>query len=56
MLRATPGVRLMRPVVPNPAEMKVIERMRAMRKDGATYRAIGAVTGQVRAQGSQSSL
>ena len=55
MLRATPGVRLMRPV-PNPAEMKVIERMRAMRKDGATYRAIGAVTGQVRAQGSQSSL
>ena len=32
-------------MVPNPAEMAVIERMRAMRKDGATYRAIGAVTG-----------
>ena len=34
-----------RRMVPNPAEMAVIERMRAMRKDGATYRAIGAVTG-----------
>jgi putative DNA-invertase from lambdoid prophage Rac len=34
-----------RRMVPNPAEMKVIERMQAMRKDGATYRAIGAVTG-----------
>ena len=32
-------------MVPNPAEMLVIERMQAMRKDGATYRAIGAVTG-----------
>ena len=32
-------------MVPNPAEMEVIERMRAMRKEGATYRAIGAVTG-----------
>jgi hypothetical protein len=31
--------------VPNKAEMKVIKRMQAMRKDGATYRAIGAVTG-----------
>jgi putative DNA-invertase from lambdoid prophage Rac len=34
-----------RRMVPNPAEMAVIKRMRAMRKDGATYRAIGAVTG-----------
>jgi hypothetical protein len=34
-----------RRMVPNPAEVAVIERMRAMRKDGATYRAIGAVTG-----------
>jgi hypothetical protein len=32
-------------LVPNPVEMAVIERMQAMRKDGATYRAIGAVTG-----------
>jgi putative DNA-invertase from lambdoid prophage Rac len=32
-------------MVPNAAEMAVIERMQAMRKDGATYRAIGAVTG-----------
>ena len=24
-------------MVPNPAEMAVIERMRAMRKDGATF-------------------
>ena len=31
--------------VPNVAEMAVIERMKAMRRDGATYRAIGAVTG-----------
>ena len=28
-----------------PAEMAVIEQMKAMRRDGATYRAIGAVTG-----------
>ena len=34
-----------RRMVPNPAEMAVVERMQAMRKDGATYRAIGAVTG-----------
>jgi len=34
-----------RRMVPNPAEMQVIARMQAMRKDGATYRAIGAVTG-----------
>jgi putative DNA-invertase from lambdoid prophage Rac len=34
-----------RRMVPNPAEMAVIERMQAMRKAGATYRAIGAVTG-----------
>ena len=34
-----------RRLVPNPAEMAVIERMRAMRREGATYRAIGAVTG-----------
>jgi putative DNA-invertase from lambdoid prophage Rac len=32
-------------MVPNKAEMKVIKRMQAMRKDGATYRGIGAVTG-----------
>jgi hypothetical protein len=32
-------------MVPNKAETKVIKRMQAMRKDGATYRAIGAVTG-----------
>jgi putative DNA-invertase from lambdoid prophage Rac len=32
-------------LVPNAAEMAVIERMQAMRRDGATYRAIGAVTG-----------
>jgi putative DNA-invertase from lambdoid prophage Rac len=32
-------------LVPNMAEMAVIERMKAMRRDGATYRAIGAVTG-----------
>ena len=34
-----------RRMVPNPEEMAVIKRMQAMRKDGATYRAIGAVTG-----------
>jgi putative DNA-invertase from lambdoid prophage Rac len=34
-----------RRMVPNPAEMAAIERMQAMRRDGATYRAIGAVTG-----------
>ena len=34
-----------RRLVPNPVEMAVIERMQAMRKDGATYGAIGAVTG-----------
>jgi DNA invertase Pin-like site-specific DNA recombinase len=32
-------------LVPNPAETAVIERMQTMRRDGATYRAIGAVTG-----------
>jgi putative DNA-invertase from lambdoid prophage Rac len=32
-------------LVPNEAEMAVIERMKAMRKEGATLRAIGAVTG-----------
>jgi putative DNA-invertase from lambdoid prophage Rac len=32
-------------LVPNPTEMAVIKRMQAMRKEGATYRAIGAVTG-----------
>jgi putative DNA-invertase from lambdoid prophage Rac len=32
-------------LVPNATEMAVIERMRSMRLDGATYRAIGAVTG-----------
>jgi putative DNA-invertase from lambdoid prophage Rac len=32
-------------LVPNAEEMAVIERMKAMRRDGATYRAIGAVTG-----------
>jgi hypothetical protein len=31
--------------VPNEAEMAVIEQMRAMRRECATYRAIGAVTG-----------
>src|ERR1700733_12722806 len=34
-----------RRIVPNEAEMAVIKRMQAMRRDGATYRAIGAVTG-----------
>jgi hypothetical protein len=34
-----------RRIVPNKAEMAVIERMKTMRRDGATYRAIGAVTG-----------
>jgi hypothetical protein len=34
-----------RRMAPNSAEMAVIARMQAMRKDGATYRAIGAVTG-----------
>ena len=34
-----------RRIVPNEAEMAVIEQMKAMRRDGATYRAIGAVTG-----------
>ena len=34
-----------RRMVPNETETKVIERMQAMRRDGATYRAIGAVTG-----------
>jgi putative DNA-invertase from lambdoid prophage Rac len=32
-------------LVPNAEEMAVIERMKAMRRDGATYRAIGAVSG-----------
>jgi hypothetical protein len=32
-------------LVPNLAEMAVVARMQAMRKDGATYWAIGAVTG-----------
>jgi putative DNA-invertase from lambdoid prophage Rac len=32
-------------LVPNPTETAVIERMKTMRRDGATYRAIGAVTG-----------
>jgi putative DNA-invertase from lambdoid prophage Rac len=32
-------------MVPNAAEMAVIGRMKAMRQEGATYRAIGAVTG-----------
>jgi putative DNA-invertase from lambdoid prophage Rac len=32
-------------MVPNEAEMAVIERMKAMRAEGATFRAIGAVTG-----------
>lgn len=32
-------------LVPNVAEMDVVRRMQAMRRDGATYRAIGAVTG-----------
>jgi putative DNA-invertase from lambdoid prophage Rac len=34
-----------RRLVPNEAEMAVIEQMRAMRREGATYRAIGSVTG-----------
>jgi DNA invertase Pin-like site-specific DNA recombinase len=34
-----------RRLVPNAAEQAVIERMKAMRRDGATFRAIGAVTG-----------
>jgi putative DNA-invertase from lambdoid prophage Rac len=33
------------PLVPNPTEMAVMARMQALRKDGATYCAIGAVTG-----------
>jgi putative DNA-invertase from lambdoid prophage Rac len=33
-------------MVPNAAEMAVIERMKAMRDEGATYRAIGAETGR----------
>jgi hypothetical protein len=32
-------------LVPNAAETEIIERMKTMRRDGATYRAIGAVTG-----------
>lgn len=32
-------------LVPNEAEMAVIERMRTMRSEGKTYRAIGTVTG-----------
>ncbi len=32
-------------MVPNAAEMAVIGRMKTMRQEGATYRAIGAVTG-----------
>jgi putative DNA-invertase from lambdoid prophage Rac len=32
-------------LVPNGAEMEIIERMQTMRRDGATFRAIGAVTG-----------
>ena len=35
-----------RRMVPNAAEMAVIERMKAMRPSGETFRAIGAVTGQ----------
>jgi hypothetical protein len=31
-------------MVPNAAEMAVIERMKSMRQSGSTYRAIGAVT------------
>ena len=34
-----------RRIVPNEAEMTVIEEMKTMRREGATYRAIGAVTG-----------
>jgi putative DNA-invertase from lambdoid prophage Rac len=34
-----------RRLVPNAAEMATIERMRTMRDEGATYRAIGAATG-----------
>ena len=33
-------------MVPNAAEMAVIDRMKAMRASGETFRAIGAVTGQ----------
>jgi putative DNA-invertase from lambdoid prophage Rac len=36
----------LRRIVPNEAEMAVIERMKAMRASGETFRAIGAVTGQ----------
>jgi hypothetical protein len=32
-------------LVPDAAELAVIERMKAMRRDGASLRAIGAVTG-----------
>jgi hypothetical protein len=32
-------------LVANKAEQAMIERMQTMRQDGATYRAIGAVTG-----------
>jgi putative DNA-invertase from lambdoid prophage Rac len=31
-------------LIPNVAEMEIIERMKTMRADGATFRAIGAVT------------
>jgi putative DNA-invertase from lambdoid prophage Rac len=34
-----------RHMVPNAAEMKAIERMQAMRAEGATYREIGELTG-----------
>ena len=34
-----------RRIIPNEAEMAVIEQMKKMRREGATYRAIGAVTG-----------
>jgi putative DNA-invertase from lambdoid prophage Rac len=34
-----------RRLVPNEAEMAVIEQMKAMRREGASYRAIGAITG-----------
>jgi putative DNA-invertase from lambdoid prophage Rac len=34
-----------RRLVPNAAETATIERMKAMRQDGATLRAIGAATG-----------
>jgi putative DNA-invertase from lambdoid prophage Rac len=36
---------VIRRLVPNSAEMSIIDLMRSMRRDGATYRAIGAVTG-----------